>query len=282
MKKFIIAAALLLVGSFAFAEQYKDHSLLPGLPGYELYKFKDEGFSEFRQTNIECLDKAKNACNPKYKITTKNEFKEIGFVENREYRLISGNRKFSRLEIFTNYDEALKKIGSIKINSDDYQSMHFLETAGKRFWIRIGQSGSEYYSIDIMQEKGMVQSITAGKFAEEINKQGYVTLNVNFDNNKAIIKDGDKPTLNEVVTLLKNDSGLKLSVDGHTDNVGNATANKTLSQQRAESIVKYLINNGVAVNRLVAKGFGSENPVADNRSEEGRAKNRRVELVKIK
>ena len=88
--------------------------------------------------------------------------------------------------------------------------------------------------------------------------------------------------MEEVVALLKADSVLRLSIEGHTDNVGNAVTNKTLSQARAQSVVKALVASGIDAKRLQAKGFGSEVPVADNRSEEGRAKNRRVELVKLK
>ena len=143
-------------------------------------------------------------------------------------------------------------------------------------------NNSSFVILTFLEEQVKTQLVSAGKFAEEINKQGYVTLNVNFDNNKAVIKDQDKPTLNEVVALLKNDPKLKLSVEGHTDNVGSANANKSLSQARSNSLLAYMVAAGVASSRLVAKGFGSEVPVADNRSEDGKAKNRRVELVKIK
>jgi outer membrane protein OmpA-like peptidoglycan-associated protein len=73
---------------------------------------------------------------------------------------------------------------------------------------------------------------------------------------------------------------MKISIEGHTDNVGAAAANKTLSDNRARSVMNAVVGGGIAANRLSAAGFGADKPIADNRSEDGRAKNRRVELVK--
>ena len=137
-------------------------------------------------------------------------------------------------------------------------------------------------SLDVITETALPDILTAGEFKSQLDTQGYVTLNVNFDTNKSLILDGDKPTLDQVVALLTSNPSLRLSVDGHTDNVGNTAANKRLSQQRAEAIVAYLVTAGTARDRLVARGFGAESPVADNRAEDGRSKNRRVELVKLK
>lgn len=71
---------------------------------------------------------------------------------------------------------------------------------------------------------------------------------------------------------------MKLNVGGHTDSTGNAAANKALSQRRAQAVVDYLVSKGVDASKLVAQGHGSENPVADNKTEEGRFKNRRIEF----
>lgn len=79
---------------------------------------------------------------------------------------------------------------------------------------------------------------------------------------------------------LKGNAALKLSVEGHTDSLGNAKFNQALSQKRAESVKKYLVGKGADAKRLEARGWGDTKPVSDNRTEDGRAKNRRVELVK--
>ena len=86
--------------------------------------------------------------------------------------------------------------------------------------------------------------------------------------------------LEEVAALLKADAALKLEVGGHTDNVGTPEGNQKLSEARANSVAAAIVKNGIAAGRLTAKGYGQTTAVADNRTEEGRAKNRRVELVK--
>lgn len=80
--------------------------------------------------------------------------------------------------------------------------------------------------------------------------------------------------------MLQSSAGLKLIVEGHTDNVGQPAANLTLSQQRADAVVAWLVGKGVAKDRLTGRGFGQTRPLDDNSLEEGRAKNRRVELAK--
>jgi len=80
--------------------------------------------------------------------------------------------------------------------------------------------------------------------------------------------------------LLTQDADLKLRVEGHTDNQGNAAANQALSEKRAQAVMGWLVANGVDSSRLSAKGFGQSKPLADNGTEDGRAKNRRVELAR--
>jgi OmpA-OmpF porin, OOP family len=102
---------------------------------------------------------------------------------------------------------------------------------------------------------------------------------VNFATAKAVILESSYPVLSEVVSILKeHEEVTKLSVEGHTDNRGSSKYNKTLSQKRANSVMKYLVDNGISASRLVAKGYGFERPIATNDTEEGRAENRRVEF----
>jgi outer membrane protein OmpA-like peptidoglycan-associated protein len=79
---------------------------------------------------------------------------------------------------------------------------------------------------------------------------------------------------------MKSHPDLKLSIEGHTDNVGTPASNKTLSEQRAKAVLDAVVKLDVAANRMTALGWGQDKPIADNRSEDGRAKNRRVEIVK--
>ena len=88
-------------------------------------------------------------------------------------------------------------------------------------------------------------------------------------------------TLDQVAQMRTENATLKISVEGHTDNVGNATLNKILSENRAKAVMNYLVAKGINSTRLTSKGWGQTKPIADNSTEDSKAKNRRVELVKI-
>ena len=101
-----------------------------------------------------------------------------------------------------------------------------------------------------------------------------------FDFGKATLRPDSEPQLQKVQQLFASDPSLKLVVEGHTDNVGTAAHNQTLSEQRAASVVRWLVAHGVAANRVSSKGYGLTRPIASNDDDAGRAKNRRVELRK--
>jgi outer membrane protein OmpA-like peptidoglycan-associated protein len=186
----------------------------------------------------------------------------------------------SEIQVFRNFQTALKN-GGFTI---DYASSPGILVAHKgATWIFIDNRGSFYYQT-ILTVKEMQQEVTAdaSSLAGEIEKSGHVAVyGINFDTGKAAILPGSESVLNEIVKLLKQNADLKLRVEGHTDNQGSAGANQALSEKRAQAVMAWLTAHGVAATRLTAKGFGQTKPVADNGTEEGRAKNRRVELAKM-
>ncbi len=102
---------------------------------------------------------------------------------------------------------------------------------------------------------------------------------IQFDHAKATIKEESHDLLNEIVDVIqKNPHIKKISIEGHASSEGDAAFNKRLSADRAKSVMQYLVEKGVDKNRLQSKGFGSEQPIASNDTEEGREKNRRVEF----
>ena len=107
-----------------------------------------------------------------------------------------------------------------------------------------------------------------------------VTYAITFDVGKATIKPESTGEINRITKLMQDDPSLKFEVQGHCDNTGSDAVNDPLSQKRAEAIVAALIANGISADRLSAVGKGSHEPIADNTTDEGRAKNRRVEFVK--
>lgn len=121
----------------------------------------------------------------------------------------------------------------------------------------------------------------AQDISKQLDQDCHVALyGINFDFNKATLRPDSDPTLQKVLALLKSRADLKLEVQGHTDNVGSDDYNLKLSDARASSVVAWLVSKGIAADRLTAHGYGMRMPIADNGSDEGRAKNRRVELQK--
>jgi len=142
--------------------------------------------------------------------------------------------------------------------------------------------GTFYYQT-IVTVKEMQQEVTAdaSSLAKEIEKSGHVAVyGIHFDTGKAAIQPDSEQVLGEIVKLLQQSPDLKLRVEGHTDNQDTAAANQLLSEKRAQAVVAWLTSQGIAASRLMAKGFGQTHALMDNSTEEGRAKNRRVELVK--
>ena len=109
----------------------------------------------------------------------------------------------------------------------------------------------------------------------------FITYGITFDVGKSVIKPESMGEINRIVKLMTENPDLKFSVEGHTDSTGNAANNQTLSEARSKAIVDKLVEMGIAADRLASAGKGQANPIADNATDEGRAKNRRVEFVKI-
>lgn len=150
--------------------------------------------------------------------------------------------------------------------------------------LHIPNPGSEVI-INVVEVKPMETGkvgVNAASLASGIGKSGHVAVYaILFDTGKWEIKPESEPALAEIAKVLKQDPALKLYVVGHTDNVGALAMNKDLSQRRAAAVMDALvIRHGISAGRLNADGVGPLAPVASNDTEEGRAKNRRVELVK--
>jgi outer membrane protein OmpA-like peptidoglycan-associated protein len=196
-----------------------------------------------------------------------------------QYWDIATRQGVSPIQVYRNFENAMKAAG-IAIdyaNPPDQLVGHKGKT-----WIYIDNRGDYYYQT-IITEQAMTQEVTAdaSSLNDEINKSGHVAVyGIHFDTGKSAILPESEDSLKQILALMNQNADLKLRVEGHTDNQGAAAANQTLSEKRAQAVMGWLIANGVDAGRLSAKGLGQTKPVADNTSDEGRAKNRRVELVK--
>lgn len=193
----------------------------------------------------------------------------------------------SGLQIARNYQEAIKRLGgeilydgpSLK---DTYNRTTLrIKKDGKEIWTEVLTRGGTYY-VTIVDRQAMQQDVVASAdtFKNGLAQDGHVEVpGIYFDFNKSEVKPESEAALTEVVKLLQGDPALKVWVVGHTDNLGAAETNVTLSNARAQAVLKALVDKKVPAARLSAKGVGPYAPVASNANEEGRAKNRRVELV---
>ena len=196
----------------------------------------------------------------------------------------------SELQIRRNFITAIKNMGgTILIEGksalfEDARAMVTLVVGkvvkgGKEIWVEVWPWENSY-TLTVVEKEQMRQEISATDMLDALNKDGFVALDIHFDTGKSTIRDESRPMVDQIVKLLTDNADLKLNIEGHTDNVGDAKSNKMLSEQRAKSVMDALTKAGVDGKRLTAVGYGQDRPVADNRNEEGRAKNRRVELVK--
>jgi outer membrane protein OmpA-like peptidoglycan-associated protein len=206
------------------------------------------------------------------------------------YRHNNADRQPSALQLIRNYQNAIKSIGGQVVyerlprDSDSGETTLRVAAGGKEIWVRVTPdifgAPTQAYTLTIVEVAGMAQVVTANALLDEINKKGFVALYINFDTGRHELKADGQQAVREIVAMLKSAPALKLAIEGHTDNVGAAADNKALSERRANSVRTAIVQAGIQTTRLTAAGFGAERPVADNRSEDGRAKNRRVELVK--
>lgn len=200
------------------------------------------------------------------------------------YRVQAGANEQSGLAVVRNYENAIKQAGGTVVASDSKRWVNGKMTVdGREVWVQ-AESGGYLVWLRIIEKQAMQQHIVAdaASFANDINRTGHVAIyGIYFDTGKSIVKPESKAALDEVAKLLKSDPNLSLWVVGHTDSVGKVDDNMRLAQARADAVAAELVSaHGVAGARLKGYGVGPLSPTAGNDTEDGRAKNRRVELVK--
>jgi len=271
----VFTSALLLVLAVAIparaqdAEGSKDHPMLSRMPGYVIGNYDAQDFSVFDF-----------ATDPNTHV--EGRFWRI------EYVLPEGGKKSGPVQISRNYTDLFVKRGGKKladsVDSGGGTAVAWMPAANKKIWVQIDVSNSgEQYTLTVVEEAAMEQKVefTAMELAKALDSGSVALYGILFDTGKATIKPESAKALAPVGELLKSQAALKLEIQGHTDNVGAAAANLKLSQDRAAAVKAYIVQTfGIAADRLSAVGLGDTKPAADNSTDDGRAKNRRVELVK--
>lgn len=195
------------------------------------------------------------------------------------YRLAKGDEMPNHLEVVENYLTAAKDGGARVIKETEYSAIFVLASGGKETWVDV-DARSGYYRVTAVERGEMVQKIGASDMLTALEKEGHIALYIQFDLDQATIKPESKGIIDELVTLLGQSPKLAISVEGHTDSTGSEAHNLALSTQRAEAVRAAILAAGVDPARVDARGLGQGSPIADNATEDGRAKNRRVELVR--
>jgi OOP family OmpA-OmpF porin len=267
-KLLLMISALLLVSTAGFAQEdaagCTDNPLLTRMPGYYILECTQ---------NYDKLDF----------YNSKGE--DVQFEGTKSYmwyvfNLESGKAEPSYLQIVKNYANAIIKIGGKKVYEYDGLGCYELNKNGKEYKVKVSCTNTSDILLYILEMEPMKQEIVASEMLDALNKDGFIALNILFDTGKSTIKPESLLIIQQIYELMNLDGTLKIGIEGHTDNVGDVASNKKLSNDRAKSVMDALIAKGVDKARLSSAGWGQEKPVADNRTEEGKAKNRRVEIIK--
>jgi len=266
-----IVVLALCIALPAFAEEdvegSKDHPLANRMPGYYISEYIDRDFDSVP-----------------FKNEKGQEVNAEGAYTYVDYLIKAGAKAPSPVEIMRNYINAFQKIGGKVLNQGTEEVTLRIEKAGAVTWIRVTPyNAGDGYVLEFLQQKAMTQNVTAdaASMIADITATGHVAVyGITFNADSAVISAEADAVIAEIAKLLKQNASLKLFVVGHTANVGSVEAGLKLSQARAEAVVKTLTQkHGIAASRLVPYGVGPYCPVSTNQTEEGRAKNRRVELV---
>lgn len=299
----LAAATMAAAAAWAGADQGQDHPLLPRYPGATIAGYD---FKEYEESQLVLFrPMQRNGQVPADKVLP---------VEGRvTYLHYEVPPNVSTLQVFRNYQSALRRAGFQELFSCDRPcgDVHFsnwrpllkanrlyLNGGADQLFYVAAQRDTVYVSIGVttIGERAQVFEIVTEKtalddqkisvtgssaIAQALARSGRVDIyGFLFDTGKSQLKPDSAPTLKELAQVLKDNPRLAVDVVGHTDDVGNADANQALSLGRAQAVSAALISDyGIAPDRLAASGRGATQPVAPNQTEDGRARNRRVEIA---
>lgn len=248
-------------------EGSKDHPLITRMPDYTISRYEVSEFAGFDPT-----------------VVGGKEVHWEGKVYSYGYSRKDGGRPISMLQIVRNHETAIKRAGGKVLGGDGRRMAAEIRkgSALTGVYVEAFNDGMNY-SLTIVESQTMKQEVVADAAAmrNDLAATGKTIVHgIYFDTASSTIKPESEPALVEMVKLLNGSPALKVYVVGHTDNVGSVESNLGLSADRAASVVKALAARGIAASRLKSGGVGPYSPVASNDTDEGKAKNRRVEFVK--
>ena len=258
---------MFLAAPAAFSGKAPNHPVIKPMPEAT----QDEG--EFKRFSAH-----------KFRVSTGDKYEEKEVRGKYWYFRYDTKPEISSLEIVENYKQAaLEKNGQILYDYDDELIFTLATPEGGILWVHLIAYDAAY-KLYIVEEKPLKKTLTFGaaQIKHELETKGEVTLyGITFDFNKATLRPGSEKVLLEAVKVLQSLPDIKVEVQGHTCDIGGRAYNLKLSQARAETVKNFLVQHGIEESRLSPKGYGMDQPVASNATEDGRAQNRRVVFKKI-
>lgn len=273
MYKFLFTLILMVLGAQqSFAQSPCDpHPLFNMLPNHSISGCQEK---EFDHLNVEFTDKDGTWVN----------YEKAGYFLKTFYSFDGDwEKRPSNAMIFQNYIQAVTSKGGSVINESKSVVLLTLKSGGDTWWIQVQSDQSGTFSVSTVKEETMNQYIvlSAEDIAKEMKANGKATFyGIYFDTDQSDIKPESNETLEQMAKYLKSNPQVNVYIVGHTDNTGAFEHNQKLSEKRAEAVINHLIESyQIAANRLKGFGVSSLSPVSANTSEEGKSKNRRVEMV---
>lgn len=276
MKLFVLLAVLFAATTnILFAQSNDPCSSHPLFTSLSNFTIKGCDTKEFEKLDIRQADKTKGAVT----VEKTGEYLKVAYAFGGEFE-----KRPSNTQIYQNYATAITRAGGEVLLNGDNGVYGKVKKGGDTWWVKVYTDGSSWYWVETIKEAAMRQDValTAAEIKTALAAEGKIPVyGIYFDTDKAIVKQESTPSLTAIAEFLKANTATTVFIVGHTDNTGDFNHNIQLSKDRATAIVNELSGKfGVNKNQLIPQGVGPLAPVASNTVEEGKAKNRRVEIVK--
>ena len=262
MKIIITVLTLFIFCQLSFSQDIagsKDHPMFNRISGFNITEYNVEEFGSYIFYDI--------------------NGNEVNVEGTKTYIYYECNCEEAPLKIIRNFSNAIKNIGGTAYEPYNNRAYTFIKQGNRETWAEV-YAGDYYYYLTIVEKGEVEQEITANAILKELNETGKAILYINFDSGKSTIKKESMPVVEQIIEMMKLATDIKISVEGHTDSDGSNESNLKLSEARAKAVVEAITKGGIDAAGLSFAGFGEEKPIADNSSADGKAKNRRVELIK--
>ncbi len=239
----------------------KDYPIFPRVPNYEITGFENANDAlSVPVSEVEVVD-----------LDGMKTFINYGF------KGAGGAKHPNNTQLIARYADIARGKGGKMVHKGENFGIYNVNNQGQDVWLIVeAYENGQKYSMTVV-ENG---NIDPGMLFKELAERN-LTLYINFPSGKSELPYEAGREIKKIGGLMKAYPDLIISIEGHTDNVGSARDNKSLSLERAQSVLSALVKEGVDINRMNANGWGQERPVASNASEDGRVRNRRVELIKV-